>query len=429
VLSPLGEDEELAWALSNCAQLHMLAHEHEPCMATGVLAVNMARRLGSAEVLSHALNNVGSSLIEAGDPAGRQMQQESLSLALDHDLHEHAARAFTNLATCSIHVRDYEFARRWLDRGINYCCERDLDSWGVYLLAYRARLRAETGRWPEAEADATQVLGSAGTLVVAKIPALTTLGLIHARQGKVDAGRLLDDALALALPTVENQRLIPVRAARAELALLQGRPDAARAQAEAGLAILASTDLPWDWEILRYLKWRADGALLAPCCEAYLTDGTPRPYALQMLGEWRAAADAWGRLGCPYERAQALADGDVPAMEDALQLFLALGAAPAADRVRQDLRRVGVNRLRRGPRSSTRAHPAGLTRRESEILALLARNLSNPAIGGRLFVSPKTVEHHVSAILGKLDVATRDEAVVEARRRGWLADSANGSAI
>ena len=115
-------------------------------------------------------------------------------------------------------------------------------------------------------------------------------------------------------------------------------------------------------------------------------------------------------------------------MEDALQLFLALGAAPAADRVRQDLRRVGVNRLRRGPRSSTRAHPAGLTRRESEILALLARNLSNPAIGGRLFVSPKTVEHHVSAILGKLDVATRDEAVVEARRRGWLADSANGSA-
>jgi DNA-binding CsgD family transcriptional regulator len=252
--------------------------------------------------------------------------------------------------------------------------------------------------------------------------------LIHARQGKADAARLLDDALALALPTVENQRLIPVRAARAELALLQGRPDAARAQAEAGLAILASTDLPWDWEILRYLKWRADGAMIAPCCEAHLTNGAPRPYALQMRGEWRAAADAWGRLGCPYERAQALADGDVPAMEDALQLFLALGAAPAADRVRQDLRRAGVNRLRRGPRSSTRAHPAGLTRRESEILALLARNLSNPAIGGRLFVSPKTVEHHVSAILGKLDVATRDAAVVEARRRGWLADSANGSA-
>jgi DNA-binding NarL/FixJ family response regulator len=95
--------------------------------------------------------------------------------------------------------------------------------------------------------------------------------------------------------------------------------------------------------------------------------------------------------------------------------------------VRQDLRRVGINRLRRGPRSSTRAHPAGLTRRQSEILALLARHLSNPAIGGQLFVSPKTVEHHVSAILGKLEVTTRDEAVLEARRRGWLADSTNAS--
>ncbi len=351
VLSPLGEDEELAWALSNQAQLHMLAHEHEACMASGMPAVNLARRLGSVEVLSHALNNVGSSLIEAGDPAGREMQQESLSLALDHNLHEHAARAFTNLATCSIHVRDYEFARRWLDRGINYCYERDLDSWGVYLLAYRARLFAETGRWSDAEADARKVLRTAGTLVVAKIPALTTLGLIHARQGKDDAARILDEALALALPTVENQRLVPVRAARAEHALLQGRLDAAGMQAEAGLMLLASTDLPWDWEILRYLKWRADGAMLAPCCETHLTDGSPRPYALQMRGDWRAAADAWTRISCPYERAQALADGDVPAMEEALEIFLSLGANPAADRVRQDLRRVGINRLRRGPRS------------------------------------------------------------------------------
>ena len=106
-------------------------------------------------------------------------------------------------------------------------------------------------------------------------------------------------------------------------------------------------------------------------------------------GEWRAAADGWERIGCPYKWAEALADGDVQAMEEALQVFLALGAGPAADRVRQELRRVGVTRLRRGPRPSTRAHPAGLTRRESEILGLLAQHLSNPEIGERLFVSPR----------------------------------------
>jgi DNA-binding NarL/FixJ family response regulator len=98
-----------------------------------------------------------------------------------------------------------------------------------------------------------------------------------------------------------------------------------------------------------------------------------------------------------------------------------LGAVAAADRVRQDLRQRGVTRLKRGPRPSTRAHPAGLTARETEILALLAQRLSNPAIGTQLFVSSKTVEHHVSAILAKLEVTSRDEAVAEALRRGWLA--------
>jgi DNA-binding CsgD family transcriptional regulator/tetratricopeptide (TPR) repeat protein len=422
VLSPLGEGEELAMALSNRAQLHMLAHEHAPCVALGGRAIEMARRIGSVEVLSHALNNVGSGRLHASDPSGRQLQEESLALALDHDLHEHAARAFTNLASCSIHSRDYEYTRRWLDRGINYSVERDLDSWRLYMLAWRARLHAETGRWPEAEADATAVIGSARTTAVAKIPALTALGLVRARQRAEDAADLLDEALALALPTAESQRLVPVRAARAELALLQGRRDDARAEADAGLALLCSTDLFWDWETLRYLRWRADGAPAAPH-QWSDANGTPSgPHCTHMRGDWRAAAEAWERVGCPYERAEALADGDVAAMEEALQVFLALGAAPAADRVRQSLRRVGVTRLRRGPRASTRTHPAGLTRRESEILGLLARHLSNPAIGERLFVSPKTVEHHVSAILGKLEVATRDEAVVEAHRRGWLAD-------
>ena len=200
----------------------------------------------------------------------------------------------------------------------------------------------------------------------------------------------------------------------------RGGFEAARAEAQKGLTLTYSTDLQCDWDLLRYLKWRADDAMLALCVNAEAKDGSSRPHALQMRGEWRAAAEAWERIGCPYERGEALADGEVPAMEDALRLFLELGATPAADRVRRDLRRLGVMRVRRGPRSTTRAHPAGLTRRESEILTLLAQNLSNPAIGGLLFVSPKTVEHHVSAILGKLEVATRDEAVCEARRRGWL---------
>jgi DNA-binding CsgD family transcriptional regulator/tetratricopeptide (TPR) repeat protein len=420
VLTPLGEDEELAMALSNRAQLHMLAREHEPCAIFGQRAIDMARRLGSVEVLSHALNNVGSSQIYLDTASGRQMQEESLALALDHDLHQHAARGFTNLATSAIQSRDYAYAQRWLEAGLNYTHERDLDSWWHYMLAWRARIFVETGRWPEAEADAATVLEKVQPPAVTRIPALTALGLLRARQRKPDAGDLLDEALALALPTAEKQRLIPVRAARAELALLQGRPDDARAEADAGLQLLSQTDLSWEWDLLRYARWRADDKRQVPpgmgCSSAAAS-----PHDLSMNGEWRAAAAIWERLGCPYERAEALADGDVPAKEEALQTFRALGAVAAADRVRQDLRQRGVTRLKRGPRPSTRAHPAGLTARETEILALLAQRLSNPAIGTQLFVSSKTVEHHVSAILAKLEVTSRDEAVTEALRRGWLA--------
>jgi DNA-binding CsgD family transcriptional regulator len=323
----------------------------------------------------------------------------------------------------SMQARDYASARRWLNRGL--ACESEHEaggeSWRLSLIAWRGRLLEETGQWPAAEADGLLVSTHPQSDMDARIQALTTLGLLHARQRIPDAGELLDDALTFALMTADVQVLVPIRAARAELALLEGQTDIARAEADAGLALVAPTELFWEWERLRYLKWRAASGWRAPHAHVQSQDPVFGPYCLQVRGHWRAAADAWKRLGCPYERADALCEGDGAAMEEALAIFVALGAVPAADRVRRDLRRLGANRPRRGPRRSTTAHPAGLTARESEILALLAGHLSNQAIGERLFVSPKTVEHHVSAILGKLQVATRADAVLKAQHRGWLA--------
>ena len=335
----------------------------------------------------------------------------------------------------SLQARDYASTQRWLDRGLAHVNKRggqdeqgekgekreqSLESWRLWLIASRARLQAETGRWPEAAADCLLVINHPQTEMDARIPALTMLGLLHARQRIPDAGELLDDALTFALMIADVSTLVPIRAARAELALLQGQMEIAIAEADAGLALVAPTELFWEWERLRYLKWRAASGWRASHAHVHSQDPIFGPYCLQVRGHWRAAADTWARLGCPYERADALADGDGAAMEEALTIFVGLGAVPAADRIRRDLRRVGANRRRRGPRRSTSSHPAGLTARESEILALLAGHLSNQAIGERLFVSPKTVEHHVSAILGKLQVATRVEAVLKARHRGWL---------
>ncbi len=143
------------------------------------------------------------------------------------------------------------------------------------------------------------------------------------------------------------------------------------------------------------------------------------PYALHLAGRYRAAASAWEGIGCPYQQALALADSD--AEEDlrrALEIFQSLGARPAASLVVERLRALGVRTIPRGPRRRTQLNPAGLTGRELEVLALLGQGLRNVDIAGRLVVSPKTVDHHVSAILRKLGVPNRVAAVEEAVRLG-----------
>jgi DNA-binding NarL/FixJ family response regulator len=135
-----------------------------------------------------------------------------------------------------------------------------------------------------------------------------------------------------------------------------------------------------------------------------------------MGGDSRRAAELWEQRGCPYEAALALADGDEQEMvREAHERLLELDAVPAATIVARRLRERGVRNLPRGPRARTRGNPAGLTSRELQVLRLLVDGLRNAEIAQRLVVSRKTVDHHVSAILRKLDVSTRGEAAAKAR--------------
>jgi len=144
-------------------------------------------------------------------------------------------------------------------------------------------------------------------------------------------------------------------------------------------------------------------------------DGCLEPWAAALRGDWRSAADAWERLGDPYERALELAEsGAVEPTLEALRILDDLGA-DAAVLVRRRLKDLGVQRVPRGPSSSTRTNPAGLTDRQAQVLALLAEGLTNPEIAQRLVLSVRTVDHHVAAILTKLGVSSRREAVLATR--------------
>jgi DNA-binding CsgD family transcriptional regulator len=220
---------------------------------------------------------------------------------------------------------------------------------------------------------------------------------------------MLDEALELALACREFQMIGPVRAARAEAAWLAGDTARVRAEAEAAYPIALEKRHSWVAGELAFWRWRTGATDTPP-------DWVAAPFALQIAGDWRAAAAAWAHLGCPYERARALADGDDEARVDALISFQGLGARPDAQAVRRALRASGATHIPRGPWQATRGHPHGLTARQGEILALLTEGLSNAAIAARLSIAPKTVDHHVSALLAKLDVHSRQAAATWARQ-------------
>ena len=112
----------------------------------------------------------------------------------------------------------------------------------------------------------------------------------------------------------EPQRIAPVAAARAEAAWWSGRIEAVLDQVREAYEFTFRSSNPWWPGELAFWLWRGGALADAP-------EGIAAPYALQIAGEWRAAAEAWGATGCPYEQAMALADGDETARREALTIF------------------------------------------------------------------------------------------------------------
>jgi len=360
-----------------------------------------------------ANNYIGCARVDLGDvEAGLEDLRRSLRQALELPHHEYAGRAYTNLAETSYQLHRYDELATWIDSGVRFSADHDLPGHLYNLEAHRALMMLSQGRWDEGETRLRRLVAAIpepGQLTRLTLP---PLGRLLARRGDDSAAELLDRAWDLALDNGSLAALAPAGLALIESAWLAG--DISRADDQITL-LLERTTTPggvrFRGELLRYL-----GRAGLPVEEF---PGCPSEWAAGIAGDWRQAADEWGKIGEPYERALELASGKSPeACLEALDILDDLGAVAAGRQVRAVLRGLGVARIPRGRQRATRENPAGLTHRQVDVLALLATGLTNAEIAERLVVSTRTVDHHVSAILTRLDVGSRRDAARRAAELG-----------
>jgi DNA-binding CsgD family transcriptional regulator len=268
-----------------------------------------------------------------------------------------------------------------------------------------------TGRWDEAVVLSRELLINAGASPLNRLCPLTRLGKINARRGEAGVWEYLDEAMTVAEATGEPQQIVPLRVARAEAYWLEGKPAEATREAELADDVSGQCD-PWD-------RGAADSWLRRTNSARSLRGDVAEPYLMQIKGDWKQAARTWNGLGCQYEAGLALADSvDEAALRQALEIFTELGASATARVIRQKMRVLGIKSIPSGPRTATRTQPFGLTRREREVLDLICGGHTNAEIAARLFISEKTVNHHVSAVLAKMGAPTRGAAAVQAAQLG-----------
>ncbi len=343
-------------------------------------------------------------------PDGHPGLDEARAEAEAAGLWYEASRALVNQAWAANENMDVTMGADYAQRAMATAVRHEiLFTEGAARVQYAKSLELR-GAWDEAF---DQLSERPRSTPIAQMVALPIAGSIDARRGRPSADATLSEAWRLAHGAREFQRLAPAAIGLAERAWITGRDDLPVDELSSIVVDGLLQGYSWSPGRICFWMWQLGHLADPPTAIA-------EPYRLVMRGDASRAAAILDERGVPYERALVLAHGDARQRQEALDVLETLGATAVAGRLRRLMREQGVL-VPRGRGRATRRHAAGLTARQAEVLELLREGMSDREIADRLFISPRTAEHHVAAVLDKLDSETRDEAVARATSKGLLA--------
>jgi DNA-binding CsgD family transcriptional regulator len=434
-----------------------------PALRLLQVAGTEARSAGRVDLRARVLGLEGNVRARMGQ--GRdavELVRAGLTMALDHNLTGPAAEIYQRLADSLEHAGDYPGAEETYQAASAYCEANALEPTAQLCMACLTAVLRQSGDWDRAAAVCRQVLASPEATVHARAVATGMLGSILGVRGQTRRARpLLLESASLARhielaamelnaawghaltdqaagapalasdrcrwilerwqPTEERHYVVPPLRWAATLLAESGDGDGARA-CTAALAQIA-TDAGQD---------EAMSALSHALGELALLDGNPEQAAVQ----FGRALELLRGVGAPFERAEsgrraaaalALTGRRGEAVEHLVGAYRTarrLGARVLARQAVDALAALGERPDRRlGRRAAAQHAHRGLTRREVEVIRLVALGLTNREVARELFLSPRTVEMHVQNIVAKLDCRSRADAARRASELGLLASS------
>ena len=413
VLEPRGPSPELAWAYAIAAKTELMTSRRDGphALVLARRAQQLAESLGPPDALSDAL--VTEACLVADDGVDwLSLMRRALDISGAADAQYQVGRAYGNIVEQLVQRRRFAEAWSYLEAGTRYCDDHDLGTHGNLLHALGIALLVRQGRWDDAVRTARPLLAGRVSARPNRTHLTTHAGIVLARRGDPAATGYLDEAVGNAAMSGYGYWVVKAYPARAEAHWLAGDLDAARADLAVAAAAIPTAP-------------RDVAASIAAWCrrlglDVAAVDPAPDdPTGHLLAGDAAAATRGWDELGMPYDAALACYDtGNEDGLRAAVRRFEALGASAAVKATQREMRRLGLRSIPAGSRATTRAHPLGLTRREAEVLELVCAGRTNSEISAELVLSPHTVDHHVSSVLAKLGVGTRQEAARLAVSRG-----------